>query len=39
MSLLQSYLLERRRRTIRMWIGYSAANVACLLMLLLMLYV
>lgn len=39
MTTLQAYLQERRRAQVRMWIGYTAANLACIGMILLMLYV
>jgi hypothetical protein len=39
MSLLEAYLVERRKAQRRLWLGYTAANVACVAMLLLMLYV
>lgn len=39
MSRLETYLIERRRAQMRMWIGYGVANIACIGMILLMLYV
>lgn len=39
MSLLEAYLEQRRREQMRTWILFAAANLACVAMLLLMLYV
>jgi hypothetical protein len=39
MSLLEAYMLQRRRAQIRMWVGYAAVNLACLGMILLMMYI
>ena len=30
MTLLEAYFEQRRRATIRMWIGYSLANAFCI---------
>jgi hypothetical protein len=38
MSPLEAYLLQRRRAQVRLWLGYAAANLVCVAMLLLMLY-
>jgi hypothetical protein len=38
MSRLEAYLLQRRRDTIRMWIGYGLANAACIGAMALLLY-
>ena len=38
MSLLEAYMQQRRRAQTRLWLGYTAANLACIGMLLLMLY-
>lgn len=39
MSLLDAYLRKVRRERIRLWFGFTAANLACLGIALLMLYV
>lgn len=38
MTLMESYLIQRKRAAIRMWIGYALANLACLGAMALMLY-
>ena len=39
MSLLEAYLLQRRRAQVRMWLGFAAVNLACVGMIVLMMYV
>ena len=38
MTLMESYLIQRRRAVNRMWVGYALANVACLGAMAVMLY-
>ena len=38
MTVMESYLIQRRQAVIRMWIGYALANLACLGAMALMLY-
>ena len=38
MTLMDSYLVHRRRTNIRLWTGYLAANAVCISMLALVFY-
>ena len=38
MTLMESYLNQRRRAVNRMWVGYALANLACLGAMAVMLY-
>jgi len=39
MSLLEAYMLQRRREQLRLWLGYSAISLTCIGMVVLMLYI